>query len=273
MIIDSPALMSPVAIENGVDQPYHSNQHGEADYAVWHHAIHAPSQNIVIVSSDTDTWVYGLGILENGWLQEKTVFVKQGSKNCFVHLNLAVNLITEHHSLQPIILQACSIQALYVLSGCDYVSCFFGCTKKKFLDTFLENASFIFANTKSFIHLDDNSKVTINKDAWMRLITAIYFSKHKAFFRNKTITQTYKLLVNFPVCEESQQLLSWTGYPSTHKIVTLRDWHDFIQKVTFHASKVTCHHEAKVLPSWNALVNHSLRATYVLQLAFSSPFK
>ena len=102
MIIDSPALMSPVAIENGVDQPYHSNQHGEADYAVWHHAIHAPLQNIVIVSSDTDTWVYGLGILENGWLQEKTVFVKQGSKNSFVHLNLAVNQITEHHSLQPI---------------------------------------------------------------------------------------------------------------------------------------------------------------------------
>lgn len=125
MIIDSPALMSPVAIENGVDQPYHSNQHGEVDYAVWHHAIHAPSQNIVIVSSDTDTLVYGLGILENGWLQEKTVFVKQGSKNSFVHLNLAVNLITEHHSLQPIILPACSIEALYVLSGCDYVSSFF----------------------------------------------------------------------------------------------------------------------------------------------------
>ena len=215
--------MSPVAIENGVDQPYHSNQHGEADYAVWHHAIHAPSQNVVIVSSDTDTWVYGLGILENGWLQEKTVFVKQGSKNSFVHLNLAVNLITEHHSL-PYILSSANyppslfyILALHVLSGCDYVSSFFGCTKMKFLDTFLENASFIFANTKSFIHLDDNSQVTINKDAWMRLITAIYFSKHKAFFRNKTIAQTYKLLVIFPDCEESQRLLSWTGYPSTHK--------------------------------------------------------
>ena len=63
--------------------------------------------------------VYGLGILENDWLQEKTVFVKQGSKNSFVHLNLAVNLITEHPALQPIILPACSIEALYVLSGCD----------------------------------------------------------------------------------------------------------------------------------------------------------
>ena len=107
----------------------------------------------------------------------------------------------------------------------------------------------------------------------MRLITAIYFSKHKAFFRNKTIEQTYTSLVKFPDCEESQRLLSWTGYPSTHRIVTLKDWHEFIRKVTFHASKVTHHHEAKVLPSWNALVNHSLRATYVLQLALSSPFQ
>ena len=141
------------------------------------------------------------------------VFVKQGNKNNFVHLNLAVNLIAEHHSLQSITLPACSIEALYVISGCDYVSSFFGCTKKKFLDTFLENTSFIFANTNSFIHLDDNSQVTINEDAWMRLITAIYFSKHKAFFRNKTIEQTYTSLVNFPDCEESQRLLSWTGYP------------------------------------------------------------
>lgn len=58
-----------------------------------------------------------------------------------------------------------------------------------------------------------------------------------------------------------------------HKIVMLKDWHEFIGKVTFHASKVTRHHEAKVLPSWNALVNHSLRATYVLQLALSLPFQ
>ena len=34
-------------------------------------------QNIVIVSSDTDAWVYGLGILEYGWLQEKTVLNRE----------------------------------------------------------------------------------------------------------------------------------------------------------------------------------------------------
>ena len=107
-----------------------------------------------------------------------------------------------------------------------------------------------FANTNSFIHLHDNSQVTINEDAWMRLITAIYFSKHKVFFKNKTIEQTYTSLVKFPDCKESQCLfLSWTGYPSTHRIVTLKDWHEFIRKVTFHASKDTCHHKAKVLPS------------------------
>lgn len=51
-----------------------------------------------------------------------------------------------------------------------------------------------------------------------------------------------------------------------HRIVTLKDCHEFIRKATLHASKVTQHYEAKVLLLLNVLVNYSLRATYVLQL-------
>jgi hypothetical protein len=79
-IIDSPSAPSPFLITQGSIQqhppPSPPNQHGEADYAVWHHTIHSPSRNIVIFSGDTDTWVYGLGLCELGWLEGKSVFVQ-----------------------------------------------------------------------------------------------------------------------------------------------------------------------------------------------------
>ena len=80
-IIDSPSAPSPFIIRQGSIQQHPHNQHGESDYAVWHHAIHSPSMNIVIFSGDTDTWVYGLGLCELGWLEGKTVFVQRTETN------------------------------------------------------------------------------------------------------------------------------------------------------------------------------------------------
>ncbi len=61
------------------------------------------------------------------------------------------------------------------------------------------------------------------------------------------------------------------GYTETHKITSLVDWHEFMRKLTFHEGKVTRFHEAKIIPSWNALIQHCRRATYVLKLVYSSP--
>ena len=73
VVIDSPAVQHPVMVANSTLYSYPQNKHGEADYAIWHHAFCTPASSVLVVSCDTDTWVYGLGIYETGYLGGKTV--------------------------------------------------------------------------------------------------------------------------------------------------------------------------------------------------------
>ena len=178
--------------------------------------------------------------------------------------------ISRHPKLQRIAHPACSLVALYVLSGCDYTSSFYGCTKQRFLDTFMDNISYICAEPSGSLFSITEGTCTIPQNAWIRLVTAVYFYKHSDFFRHKTVSDVYDLLTKFPDAEEGQQFLSWVGYQSPI-VSTLEQWHEFIQRVTFHASSVTKVYEYKLLPTMPALFLHLKRAKYVLRMAFSSP--
>lgn len=112
------------------------NQNGGADYAVWDHAITASSTSILIISSDTDTWVYGLGLAEAGHLTVKNVYVKWGNSREFVHINMEVEEIAKHHKQNIITNPLSFLVALYILSGCDYVSSLFGFSKDGFFKFF-----------------------------------------------------------------------------------------------------------------------------------------
>ena len=59
IIIDSPSLHNPKCISKHRVLNLASNEQGEADYALWHHAIHYQGNDVLIVSSDTDVWMYG----------------------------------------------------------------------------------------------------------------------------------------------------------------------------------------------------------------------
>ena len=89
LIVDSPSSSTLLRICDGNVNQHPPNKQGEADYAIWYHATHAPSSNVLAVSSDTDSWVYGLGIMEIGWLRGKTVYVKRSSASIpeFVNIN------------------------------------------------------------------------------------------------------------------------------------------------------------------------------------------
>ncbi len=271
LLLGSPSIPVPALVSNGLVTEQHPNKHGEADYAIWYHTIHTPSQHIVIVSSDTDTWVYGLGLAEVGWLQGKQVFVKRGNADSFININLAAQLITTHPSFRNINHPVSSLVALYVLTGCDYLSSFYRCIKRNFLDAFLENTEFITKHVGSLVSIADDKFKAVNEQAWIRLVTAIYFIKHKVFFRRKPIKDVYNNLINFPDAPESQRMFRILGYTQSHKISSLVDWHAFIRKVTFHDGKVTRFHEAKLIPSWSALIQHCNRGNYVLKLVYSSP--
>ncbi len=135
LVLDSPAYDTTIMVQHGDVSNLPPNEHGEADYAVWHHAIHCSAPNVLIVSSDSDTWVYGLGISERGWLAGKTVFVQHGTATCsrYVHITLGVRLVSDHPQLAHLKYPVASMVALYVLTGCDYVSKFCRISKESFL--------------------------------------------------------------------------------------------------------------------------------------------
>ena len=254
-VIDSTSAPSPFLIQGGSIQKHPTNEHGESDYAVWHHGIHSPSRNIVIFSGDTDTWVYGLDLYELGWLNGKSVTVQRAETNQYVNIATLAYSISSHPKLQQIHHPVCCLVAVYVLSGCDYTTSFFGCTKDRFLNTFMTNALYICAESSSnSLVVKEDGMVEIQSDAWIRLITSVYFSKHSDFFRHKTVTDVYNLLTNHPDSEEGNQLLSWVNFDGP--VTTTEEWHQFVQKVTFHTSSVTHMHNAKLLPTMCDLLLH-----------------
>ena len=122
MVIDSPSLDNPVYMCNGILSSIGANQHGEADYALWHHTIHCNGMNCLVVASDTDVWVYGLGLCEAGWLRNKMVIVQRGNSGEYVNINLGTHLIQDFPSLHTVSNPVSTIVAMYVLTGCDYMS-------------------------------------------------------------------------------------------------------------------------------------------------------
>ena len=142
MVIDSPSLERPTRVHDGYVSNIQQNMHGEADYTIWHHTIHCQGINCLVVASDTDMWVYGLGIWEAGWLRHKPVMVQRGITNEYVNINLGARLIEDYPQLQHVPYPISTMVALYVLTGCDYVSSFKD-TKQEFISCFFRNVQYI----------------------------------------------------------------------------------------------------------------------------------
>ena len=234
-------------VHNGTTSNGVSNQHGEAGFAVWHHCIHTHSDNIVVVSSDTDTWVYGLAIYAARHLSGKNVYVQRGNSESYININRAATLISNHRVLSTTDYPVLTLVALYVLTGCDYVSSLYRCAKTKFLETLLDNIAFVFAEGP-LLKMERGEFQHINEKSWIRLVTAVYYHEYKTFFRNKPITHTYSMICDHPASPEAQRMLSAISY-SPDNLTTVFKWHNFIWKVGYHIPKVTKQHEMKLIPS------------------------
>lgn len=111
--IDSPSFSS---VTRGTIHHSPANEHGEADYAIWHHCIRSNIRNILVVSSDTDTWVYGLGLFELNLFDTKHIFVQRGNTESYININNAVTLISDHSRLTGISYPVLTLVAIYVLT-------------------------------------------------------------------------------------------------------------------------------------------------------------
>lgn len=216
IVIDSPAFGFLRVIRNGKTYKVDSNEHGEADYAIWYHIMKSDVSNVMVVSKDTDTWVYGLSLMELGFLSGKHVIIKRGiNASEYVSINFGVRAIMGLPCLSNVKYPATSIVALYILSGCDYVSSFFHITKKTFLEIFLQHANYICAGSKaeSLVCIDDNMFCSIELDSFIRLVCTVYLMKrHKSVLNGVALDQFHASFINQPISNENMQLLSWLSW-------------------------------------------------------------
>ena len=132
IVVDSPSLHNPKSVSiNGVVELI-PNEQGEAHYALWHHAVHCQGNDVLIVSGDTDVWVYGLALWEAGWLCNRTIVVQRGLSGEYINIGLGARYIKDCAQLQHVTNPIATIVGLYTITGCDYVSSFFKQTKEKF---------------------------------------------------------------------------------------------------------------------------------------------
>ena len=141
VIIDYEDISCPIGIYNGIqtELPMLQNQNGEADYNVWYHCMLSTSSHIIVLGSDTDIWVYGMAFLEYGWINNKEVHIEKSIGSEYAHLNAFLAAASSHPKLKAIRYPLSSLVAIYVLTGCDYISSLFRTSKQTFIKTFIDN--------------------------------------------------------------------------------------------------------------------------------------
>lgn len=271
VVIDSPSFANVSVVRNGSVMHMPMNEHGEADYVIRYHVARSQVLNTLVVSKDTDTWTYGLALIEAGILESKNVIVKRGNSGEYVNISHGCESLRNISSLKNIKYPITSVVALYVFTGCDYVSSFFRLTKKYFMSVFLEHAKFICSesDSKSSVIVRDNS-IYLDESNVIQLACTAYLLKYPSVLNGVSVDQFRFSLMNPPISRESEQLLKYLGYsPSITCISTLQEWSELIRRITFHMSNATKDFESCLLPTYTALAKHALRASYVLKLVFS----
>ena len=235
-----------------------------------------PGANCLVVASDTDVWVYGLGLWEAGWLRNKLVIVQRGTTGEYVNINLGARLIKDFPSLKNVPYPISTMVALYVLTGCDYVSAFFKHTKQEFISCFFSNVHYILNNNSLLTFVQDGNGHQVFEgivmETWLNLVTSVYLSKHSTICSGQTLERFRDSFKTPPLSDECQRLLGWVGLGDRDCLTTDADWCDFVRAISFHKETAKKDFEAHIMPSLPALDKHRRRAEYVLHMVYSSPF-
>ncbi len=157
----------------------------ETDTRIWLHATQTDSDQILILSPDTDVYHIGLPL---PCVMHKTIIVQVSTFNSrqlrLLNLTALVQALRNDPDLahvDPSILPKV-FQVLYAASGCDYISYFSGLGKASFLRYFLQHASFICGNEHQGTLADTGLAHEHGYLAFVRMIGTLYFKKHSTGF-------------------------------------------------------------------------------------------
>jgi hypothetical protein len=156
----------------------------EGDTRIWLHTLNSAGTKKLVLSPDTDVYHIGLPLVTD---TDLNVLVRLSKFNSIEHRILDMQaLISAFHNDPelahiPSMLQASVMQALFVCTGCDFISFFNGLGKASFLATLFEYCKFICANNEQLpgTLCDANSNGNLS---FFRLVGSAYFRKYRAAF-------------------------------------------------------------------------------------------
>ena len=218
----------------------------KADTRLWLHATYCYGKNTLIVSADTDVVFIGLPT----HFPNNTVIIKTnatGKPSKYLYMDKLQDAILRDPDLAtiPTSNRAKVLQAVYVLSECDFVSFFTGFGKVAFFKCLLMHSDFIVGQQLLPGDLNENSASESGLQAFVRLIGCLYFTEHRRAFGNSTTPASL-----------FHQLQS----PENDSAIQHAEWLDAIRNEVWPR----IYFENKLISSLEALRRHYHRAMWVI---------
>ncbi|KAJ8048225.1 hypothetical protein HOLleu_00456 [Holothuria leucospilota] len=249
-MIDKAKSATKFAIE---EESNFSSNHEESDSRVWLHCLNTPHSRVLIYSPDTDTYHIGLRSLysPDGTMKKDAVVQLSMSidSNEYLSLSKLVNFLRSDPDLDALAKDQLptTMQTIYIASGCDYTSFFYGCGKASFLSTFFQHANFITGSDEEGTLADNDIHSEKGLLAFYRLVGSLYYKKFSSvmpsdFKTPKQLFQSFKT-------EDTD----------------VKIHHNWLNSIREHSwEKVDS--EEEVMPSNEALLLHWQRTCWVAHL-------
>ena len=106
VIIDSPTYGdTPIHVHGQRSVLLHDkkNNKGEADCAVWFHAACSSHRQVLVHAGDTDIFMYGLALCEQGHFQQKQVCVERMKDAEYVLIDEGIRLLSNMPELKELL--------------------------------------------------------------------------------------------------------------------------------------------------------------------------
>ena len=226
---------------------------------IWRHAYQSKANKILIYSPDTDVYNIGLPLTSISSHVECIVQINlpHSNEQRFVSINNLQTALDNDPDLASIDRERLpsTLQMLFIVSGCDYMSYFAGIGKAAFLNAFYHYSDFITGNKQegSLSDSSSESEMKIGFLSFVRLIGTLYFKKHLSAFVALKCVQTPVQFFNSIAGQTIEE---------RHEL-----WYGNIRGIV---SDRICSEEER-MPSYTSLWRHWLRSCWVAQMWKNSP--
>lgn len=239
-----------------LQRPSYSTNMDESDMRIWLHSLHTSGRKILVFSPDTDVYHIGLGVARN--MTEKHIIIQLSNSLSdspkLLDLNALLIALARDPDLCniPFDIRAQALQTLYVCTGCDYISFFYGIGKCTFLSVFYQYATFIAGGSDppgsiGNISLDHSD---LSLYSFLRLVGCAYFRSHASAFEHTSPVALYHSVNS-----------TGSDLYETHK-----QWLALIRKAVW----LRADRESQNMPSAEALKLHWRRCLWILEIWHSS---